>query len=142
MKITFKILALTFLLCAAFLNAEAQRGDWNSDPEQRAEQQTARMKEQLSLSDKQAEKVKAINLKYANKMKETRDANTGDDWQAMRETIMKLRQEQDEELKGVLTTEQFENWQKIREEQRQQRGSRGERSGKDKKTAPKQDKKS
>jgi periplasmic protein CpxP/Spy len=137
MKITFRILALAALFLIGFANAQAQRGDWNASPEDRAEKQTATMKEKLSLSEKQAEKVKAINLKYANKMKETRDANTEGDWTAMRETMGKIRQEQDAELKTVLTTEQFETWNKYQEEQRSQRGQRG---GEGKKGAPKEKK--
>ncbi len=138
MKITFRILALTTLFFIGFANVNAQRGNWDSSPEERAEKQTTTMTEKLSLSAKQAEKVKEINLKYANKMKEARAANTDGDWSAMRETMGKLRQEQDAELKTVLTKEQAETWTKFQEEQRSQRGPR---DGKGKKGEPK-DKKS
>ena len=140
MKITLRILALASLFFIGFTSVQAQRGDWNADPEKRAEQQTATMKEKLSLSGKQAEKVKEINLKYANKMKEARESNTEGDWTAMRESITKLRQEQDNEFKNVLTTEQFDTWTKFQEEQRSQRGSRGDQDGKAKKGAPKEKK--
>lgn len=130
MKITFRILAIATLFFIGLNTTEAQRGNRNINPEERAEQQTNTMNEQLSLSAKQAEKVKEINLKYANKMKEMRDSNTGGDWSAMREAMSAIRQEQDNELKTVLTTEQFEKWSKYVEDKQSQRGRKGN-NGKD-----------
>ncbi len=120
MKINSKalILAVLFLLSVNFVSA--QRGQWNSDPAERARQQTTEMTEKLALSTKQSEKVGEINLKYANKMKEARDSNPEGDWPALRETMMTLRQGQDKELKNVMTAAQFEQWEKIQEERRSQ----------------------
>ncbi|MCB0521520.1 MAG: DUF4890 domain-containing protein [Lewinellaceae bacterium] len=132
MKFIIKFFALTLLLTATFNFAQAQRGDRNADPVQRAEKQTMTMKEKLSLSEKQTEKVREINLKYANKMKETRAANQDGDRSAMRETMTKLRQDQDAELKGVMTSEQFEIWTKMREEKPKQRSPKDDRKGKEK----------
>lgn len=141
MKIIIRTLTLASLFFIAFSTVQAQRGNWNADPEQRAEQETATMKEQLSLSEKQAAKVKTINLKYANKMKEAREANSDQDWAAIRETMGNIRQEQAEELKTVLTKEQSEKWAAYQEEQRSQRKQKGGKEGKGQKSAPK-DKKS
>lgn len=130
MKITFSLLTMAILFFTIIHTAEAQRGNRNASPEARAEQQTALMKTQLSLSSKQAEKVQDVNLKYALKMKEMRDANTDGDWSTMRESAAVLRQEQNEELKSLLTTDQFEMWMKFVAEQRSKSG-RKEKNGKD-----------
>ena len=119
---TIKMLAMAMLLLAGFaLQAQPGGGGRAMNPEQRAEQQTAQMTEKLSLSEAQAGKVKEINLKYANKMKEARDAADGDR-DAMRETMTAIRDEHDKELKTVLTGEQYTQWDRIRTEQRNNRG--------------------
>ena len=126
------ILALTLLLIGGFaLQAQPGGGGRAMNPEQRAEQQTTQMTEQLTLSDAQSGKVKEINLKYANKMKEARDQADGD-WSAMRETMTAIRGEQDKELQTVLTKEQWEKWSKHLEEQRANRaGGMGRGNGPD-----------
>ena len=126
-KNTLSILLLTLGLSVATTSLLAQQGGSGrgAEPAQRAEMQTTRMKEDLGLSDKQAEKVKAINEKYANKMKEMREASRDGDRQAMRENMSVLRKEQTEELKTVLTSEQFEKWQQLQNEQRNGRPGDG-----------------
>lgn len=126
MRTTIKIIALALLFSAgpgARLSAQPG-GGWNADPEQRATQQTAMMTEKLSLSEAQSGKVKEINLKYANKMKEAREKSAGDR-EAMRGAIGTIRQEQDAELQTVLTEEQWQQWVAYREEFRNNRGGFG-----------------
>lgn len=77
------------------------------NPEQRAEQLTAQMEERLALSEAQAVKVREINLKYARQAQENREKADGD-WEAMRAQMMRLRQAQEEELRSVLTEEQWQ----------------------------------
>lgn len=127
MRTTVKMLALTLLLSAGLfisLNAQPGGGNWNADPEQRANQQTALMTEKLSLSEAQSAKVKEVNLKYANKLKEARE-KAGGDREAMRATVGTIRQEQDAELQTVLTEEQWKQWVAYREESRGSRGNFG-----------------
>jgi hypothetical protein len=114
-------------------------GGRGGDPIQRAEMQTQLMVDSLSLSAKQAEKVKEINLRYANKQKEARSANTDGDWEKMRATMEALRTEQNAELKKLLTQAQYDRWQKIAEAQRQSRGGpngEGQRGKKENKDNP------
>lgn len=122
----FKILLAASMLLLAF-NSQAQGGGRNGgrDPIQRAEMQTKIMVDSLSLSTKQGEKVKEINLKYANKQTEARQANTDGDWEQMRAKMDALRTEQNTELKTVLTQSQFDHWQKISEEMAKHRGGNG-----------------
>ncbi|MEO1263595.1 MAG: hypothetical protein AAFZ15_32585 [Bacteroidota bacterium] len=133
MKSLVRTLTLILLFGAA-VDLEAQRRDWNADPTERIQKQTESMKELLSLSDKQAEKVGEINLKYAKKMQAAR-AEMGEqpDRTAMRDLFMRMNKEQDEELKNIMTTAQFEGWQKMKAERMQQRrerrGKKGEGQG-------------
>ena len=126
MRTTIKMLVLTLLLTAGyFINLSAQPGGgWNADPEQRATQQTATMTEKLALSEAQSTKVKEINLKYANKMKEAREKAAGDR-DAMRTTMGAIRQEQDAELQTALTEDQWKQWTAYRDEMRANRGNFG-----------------
>ena len=109
--------AALFVLAAVALRAQPGGGPGRMSPEQRAEQQTASMTEQLSLSEAQSTKVGEINLKYAQKMKELRDKADGDR-EAMRSAMGAIRQEQDAELQTVLTQEQWTKWDAYRQEQR------------------------
>jgi len=122
MRTFFQSFLLAFLVTGGFAAAQAQPGGMGMgmDPEKRAEQQTATMTEKLSLSEAQTAKVREINLKYANKMKEARDKADGDR-EAMRATMTTLRSEQDKELQTVLTEEQWQQWLKIREEMKNNR---------------------
>ena len=121
-----KILAAAiFVMWAVATQAQRGEGPRGGDPVQRAEIQTKMMVDSLSLSTKQGEKVKDINLKYANKQTEMRQANAEGDWEQMRTKMTALRTEQDTELKTVLTQEQYDRWQKITAEQWKQRGGNG-----------------
>ncbi len=123
MKLRISVISLLLLSCLA-LQAQPGGGGRMMNPEQRAEQQTAQMTEQLALSEAQTGKVRDINLKYANKMKEARDKSDGD-WSAMRETMTAIRGEQDQELQTVLTQEQWTQWVAFREAQRANRPGGG-----------------
>ena len=130
------------LLCLLFVagsiaavQAQPGRGGMGMDPEKRAEQQTAAMTEKLSLSEAQSAKVKEINLKYAQKAKEMRD-NASGDREAMRASMVAMRQEQEKELQTVLTEEQWQQWLKIREEQKENRSERRDKAKDKKKKKP------
>lgn len=130
MKIAIRLFVLSFLLTACFTLVHAQPGGGRDfDPVKRAEQVSALMADSLSLSTKQLEKVREINLKYAVKMQEARNQNPEGDWEAMRATMTVIRQEQNKELQTVMTTEQWQRWDKI---QQAQWSKRSGREGRDK----------
>lgn len=118
-------ITFTLLLAAGFISiAQAQPpggGGWNRDPEEVAARQTEQMSAQLGLSAEQLEQVKAINLKYAKKSQEARNAAAGD-FSQMREIMTAINNEKNEELKQILSQEQMTKWQQFQEEQRAQRG--------------------
>ncbi|RYF75156.1 MAG: hypothetical protein EOO39_07380 [Cytophagaceae bacterium] len=98
-----------------------------STPEQRAERQTAQMKKQLTLTAEQETAVAAINLKYAQQAQKL--MTTGD---RDRETLKQARdvmQGKDGELKAVLSKEQYQQYETMRDEQRNRmREGRGPRN--------------
>lgn len=122
------LVLLLALAAPVFSKAQPGGGNWGGDPAQRAEKQTEMMAEKCALSEAQTAKVREVNLRFAQKMKDFRAANPDADRDAMRAQMQTLRAEQDAELKVFLTDEQWELWQKARAEQRSQRGG-GEKQG-------------
>jgi hypothetical protein len=118
-----------FVLTQAEVFAQMGGGGREMDPVKRAEQQTANMTEVLGLSEAQSLKVKEINLKYSKLRQETFNANTGGDFNAMREKMTQMQEQQDKEFKTVLTTEQYDKWLKYQEEQRKLREQRRREGG-------------
>ena len=118
---------IVMLLMICSVQVMAQRGQGRSmDPEQMATRQTERMEKELNLDKEQLELVSEINLKYATKMKEIREANRGDR-EGMREGMMAMRDEWGVELKEVLSEEQWAGYQKMVEENRRNRPGPGRR---------------
>lgn len=106
--------------------ADTRRGDRMAlrSPEQRAERQTAQMKQQLTLTADQEKTVAAINLKYAQ---QNQKLMTAGDRSA--ETMKQMKDAQDAkdgELKAALTKEQYAQYETMRNEQRDRmRNGRG-----------------
>ena len=121
-------MAAATLLLSVMLAAQPQR----MTPQER----TDRMTKDLSLTKEQQAKVLAIFTKSQESMKKVFDENTGDR-EAMRPAMQKIRQESDEQLKKVLTKEQFEKWDKQRSEMQGRRGDGAGRPKPDSAPAPK-----
>lgn len=85
-------------------------------PEQRAERQTAQMKQQLSLTADQEKTVAAINLKYAQQNQKLMTA--GDRSAETMKQMKDAMDAKDGELKAVLTKEQYTQYETMRNEQR------------------------
>ena len=130
---TFTLLLV--LISANFLSAQpgerGMRGERGGTIEERVAKQTQRMTESLELSTAQREKIKAVNLKYAEKMAAIRkEVRASGDWESMRAIMPTLRAQQNEEINKYLTTEQSEKWTTL---QKERETKRGERRGKRKK---------
>jgi periplasmic protein CpxP/Spy len=81
-------------------------------PQERAEQLTASMTQELSLTADQAAKVKEIHVNRFTEQREMRQkAQAGGDREAMREQMQTLRQKYDGQLKAVLTEQQYAQYQ-------------------------------
>lgn len=130
----FKKKVVTTLIFAVLtlLTLQAQRPGGSrggGSPEERAAAMTERMSTELDLSAAQSEKIKGVNLEFAQKMQEKRAAaRASGDRESMRELMKVMREEQAVALKKYLTTEQIEKWDKIQAE-RPNRGAPGRKRG-------------
>lgn len=112
------IFAIAMSLCLlvgtnAFARMQGPRGPQGRvSIEQRANSKTERIQQQLGLSDEQASKVYVVQLEQMRQM------------QALRRQMQILRQAEVEQMKAILTPEQFEAWRES-----QQRMGQGGRSG-------------
>ena len=116
MYLVFILFAFISISQALAQPPRGERGRGGADPEQMAERQTEMMKDSLSLSTAQAEKVGEVNLKYAKQMIEIRQ-NANRDFVAMKSQMQELRDNQNIELKQYLTEVQFADLVKIQEDQ-------------------------
>lgn len=109
MKILFSIV----LFLGLFQLANAQTLDNPGTPEERAEQMTIKMQEELDLSVGQVPEIKALNLKYAQIIqKEVIDAKLNT-W-AMYNHGTKINKKKEAELKPLLTENQWKKYEKLK----------------------------
>lgn len=86
-------------------------------PQERATIQTAFLKSKLGLEGAEAEKVAAINLKYAEKADPIIKGSDGP-FMKMRQ-MKELQSAKDSELQGVLTPAQYQAYEAAREEMKE-----------------------
>jgi periplasmic protein CpxP/Spy len=96
----------------------------SADPEKRAECMTQHMTEKLDLSGDQATKVKAINLDFA-KQKQALRAEAPEGQRPEKKAVEKLRQQHQDQLKKVLTKEQFSQWEQMAKERKHDHKGKG-----------------
>jgi protein CpxP len=113
----FMIAAFALLFCVA--GAIAQDASVSAkpkkSPEERAERFSKRMTKELSLDASQQERVKTINLDRFKKIEAVRTTSS----YTKPETQQKLKEINEayfNDLKGVLSAEQFAQFQKMKEE--------------------------
>ena len=129
---TFKLLLIIAFIGTTISLSAQNRGDRQFVPEDVAKRQTEALKKEISLTNEQEPKVKAIYLKYAKKQDESMKAGQGTDWQSMsdedrtkrREEWQKTTEERDKEIKKVITAEQYKKYEKWRDEQNSRRRGR------------------
>jgi hypothetical protein len=104
------------LIVPISLSAQAKQ---HVAPEEKAKEETLRMKEKLNLNDEQTQKVEEINLRYAMQSHEIHQQESqtpGSNNQANREKMKELHEKKAAELKMVFSPEQFEQLKKMEEE--------------------------
>jgi len=116
-----KAISVNVLLLIVFLfagNVIWGQKKTSSTPEERATKLTEWMKTNLQLSGDQVTQVQTLNLKYANKTQELQTQSLS------RKQKMQILKDNDKakdaELKDVLTTDQYNNYQAKKEEIRKQ----------------------
>lgn len=109
------------LFFSPIVKAQESMDDWASEspsstPEERAEKQTGWMKDHLALSEDQIPKVYDINVKYARQMQQVRVS--GKPRVQKLKMAKSLSQERDKELKNVLTSDQYAQYETKKQETR------------------------
>lgn len=103
--------------------AQENRGDEmkeimkNTTPAERADFQTNLMVEKLKLSDQQVETIRTVNLKYAEKAEEIYNSQKKN-FRKLKE-MRKIKENKDEELKTILSDEQYKTYEKNKKEMRE-----------------------
>jgi hypothetical protein len=127
-------LFLLFLMClfsgVIYAQDEGQRGQrgQRQTVEERVKAQTDRMKKDFELTDAQYDSVQKINLKYAKKADEALKNNQGD-FSKIREISQTNQEEQNKELKAILTEAQYKKYEEQLKARRERGGNRGPRQG-------------
>jgi biopolymer transport protein ExbD len=114
---------LAVLMAFVSFTTFAQRGG-NMTAEQRAENQTKTLTENLKLSEDQQKQVYNLSLTRAQKMQELRNAQNMD-----REQMRASMETFNTELAKVLTVEQQEKYKTMMEDRRNNRGGGGGGNG-------------
>lgn len=97
----------------------------NTTPEQRAERQTAQMKQKLALSTEQETTVAVINLKYARQMQPVIETG-GRNLKTLKQ-VRSIISNKDGDLKKVLDKGQYTLYKDVKDEQRAQMKSARDR---------------
>lgn len=98
-------------------------------PEQMAEKRVEKMKKDLNLTDKQAQQIRELSLAQAEKMKAYKEERKAkkeemrnrrmEEAKAMKAEFEKEKAANDEQLKKILTPEQFAKHQQIQAERKE-----------------------
>lgn len=102
-------------------NKDATKGGKKGGPT--VEQQMERLTTDLTLTDEQKPKVKAV-LEDSWKKRQAISSDTSLDRQQMREKMQPIRDEQNKKMKEILTPDQMEKYTKIQDEMRKKGGKK------------------
>jgi len=104
--------------------------NWQSaTPEEMAKKQTADIKEKCGLDKDQEKKVYDLSLKSGKEMAKMREGMQGGGGPSdeMRAKMTKMRDDQNKEMKKILTADQYVKYEKYLEERRAARQGGGNR---------------
>ena len=116
MKKSFLLLAAAGLLATAPSFAQTQP---TRTPEQRAERQTENLTRQLGLTPDQAAKVERI-LQAQRQEAQALRQQSGGDRRALAQSLKAGRAKYDEQLRAVLSPDQYTKYNQLRDERREQ----------------------
>ncbi len=112
-----KLGTLILLLLTLLTNLSFSQSDRKfPSAKERTSSLVEQLKTELLLTEKQISLVREIALKYANKIEELRNNST--DRGEMMSSIQSIKEDQNKEMKKVLTKEQFKKYENIQEENR------------------------
>ncbi len=114
--------SIIFMLVSLFvvsISAQEQGKRQKMTAEERATKQTEMMTKQLTLTADQQTKIQAINLKYAQQMDanmQKAKENEVKDREAMKAQMKTQMDAKDAEMKQVLTSDQYKQWEEKKQE--------------------------
>ncbi|QGY44628.1 hypothetical protein GM418_13430 [Maribellus comscasis] len=111
-----KKIIIAFFISIVTLGAFAQNPNSDKTPEERASFQTEWMTENLTLFEEQVPKIDSLNLVYAKKMEALKEIQGR--FNQLREA-KKIAGEKEDELKQILTKDQFKIYQDKKSELRE-----------------------
>jgi biopolymer transport protein ExbD len=118
-----------FLMIAALLFTMVSKAqNWqNATPEEMAKRQTDQIKEKCGLDKDQEKKVYDLSLKSGREMAKLREGmqSGGGPNDEMRAKMTKIRDDQNKEMKKILTADQYVKYEKYLEERRAARQGGG-----------------
>ena len=118
-----------FLLIALLFGTMVSMGqNWqNATPEEMAKRQTDQIKEKCGLDKTQEKKVYDLNLESSKKMAKMREEMRGGGGpnEEMRAKMTKIREDQNAEMKKILTADQYKKYEQYLEERRAARQQGG-----------------
>jgi Spy/CpxP family protein refolding chaperone len=109
-----------FSMSQASAQGNGQRPARERNPEDMAKNQTQRLKDQLNLTADQEKSVYDLNLNFAKRMAEAREAAAASGGRPPMDSMRSWNQAREASMKKILTPEQFEKLQAEREKMRQQ----------------------
>jgi periplasmic protein CpxP/Spy len=115
-KMILSVFALVTIASISF--AQEGKLQHQKDANERAEMQTKKMTEKLSLTADQAAKIKEINLETARKMDALRSQSLSDR-EAIKTQKTAIQKEKSEKISSVLTAKQKEEYKKMIAEAKQ-----------------------
>lgn len=108
---------ICFAMAACHSNSGRSAADEHFSPEQQADKMLERMSEELKLTVQQQKEVKAWLITSQQKRKKILEEKKGER-KNMREIVRKHREEMTEQLKKILTEEQYRQYERYEKERR------------------------
>ena len=116
LKSTFRLLSLVSILFWS-CQSEAQRPNLkDASAEDIAKMQTGYQSKQLDLTDEQTQELQSINLKYAKALVAFREKDPAE---RSFDDLRGLNQKQNQEVKAILSDEQFKRYLKLKQKTRE-----------------------
>jgi hypothetical protein len=127
--IRFFLFAMAISLTGTLMAQDSSKAKPKRSPEELTKMQTQQLKRKLALTADQEPKVSAVILDYSNKLVTARDSKGGK-MKKMQE-LKHLTDAKDQSMKGILTEQQYSDYLKLMEEQKEKlkerRGGKGPR---------------
>ena len=116
-KFIISALAIVFSVASAFAQ-DVQKGKTQKTPDEKSSRFTQRMTRELSLDAAQQERVQAINLERFKNIEESK-VQAGLDAPARRQKLKEVEDNYFNNLKGVLSADQFTKFQAMKAEMKE-----------------------